>query len=145
MEKYELDLIFDAGYRNHVLKEIQNAKKSLDIAIFHLGYYANLKTYFAKVETRIIINNHYQMHRDRNLARVIKEKLGGIAKVKFMRDMHAKIIIIDKKRLIMGSCNLTKKSLYYNHEAGITTDIPELVEPTINLFNDWWERAKEES
>ena len=58
--------------------------------------------------------------------------------------VHFKIIVFDCKEVYIGSANLTgagigmKAETTRNFEAGILTDDPEIVEPTMNQFDEVW-------
>ena len=58
--------------------------------------------------------------------------------------VHFKIIVIDCKEVYVGSANLTgagvgmKAESTRNFEAGIFTDIPEIVEQAMNQFDEVW-------
>ena len=58
--------------------------------------------------------------------------------------VHFKIIVFDCKEVYVGSANLTgagigmKNEDKRNFEAGILTDLPEIVEQAMNQFDDVW-------
>ncbi len=58
--------------------------------------------------------------------------------------VHFKIMIFDFKLVYIGSANLTgaglgmKSNTTHNFEAGILTDIPEIVEKAIDQFDNVW-------
>ena len=58
--------------------------------------------------------------------------------------VHFKMLIFDFKLAYIGSANLTgaglgmKSNTTHNFETGILTDIPEIVENTIQQFDDVW-------
>ena len=58
--------------------------------------------------------------------------------------VHFKIIVFDNKEVYIGSANLTgagigmKAEGTRNFEAGILTDDPQIVEQTMNQFDDVW-------
>ena len=58
--------------------------------------------------------------------------------------VHFKIFVFDCKEVYVGSANLTgagigmKAETTRNFEAGILTDIPEIVEQAMNQFDDVW-------
>jgi phosphatidylserine/phosphatidylglycerophosphate/cardiolipin synthase-like enzyme len=57
------------------------------------------------------------------------------------RCCHAKMVIVDKSIIILGSHNLSCKSVSENLEASLETDDKEIVEQAVKLFSDAWERA----
>ena len=58
--------------------------------------------------------------------------------------VHFKILVFDGKEAYIGSANLTgagigmKAETTRNFEAGILTDAPQIVEQTMNQFDDVW-------
>lgn len=58
--------------------------------------------------------------------------------------VHFKIFVFDSREVYIGSANLTgagigmKGEQNRNFEAGILTDLPELVEPAISQFDEVW-------
>ncbi|WP_312818370.1 phospholipase D-like domain-containing protein [Kaistella carnis] len=58
--------------------------------------------------------------------------------------VHFKIFVFDSCEVYIGSANLTgagigmKGEQSRNFEAGILTDLPELVEPAISQFDEVW-------
>jgi len=138
----ELDLICDADVRERLLYEVMHSQKSIWIATFHFGYFYHLIPYLEGKQNKIILNDHFQNKTDRRLAITIGKKLEGIAEVRYLRDLHAKLYIFDEERVIIGSPNITKKSLFYNREIILWSNLPGLLEDAINIFEDWWIRAK---
>jgi phosphatidylserine/phosphatidylglycerophosphate/cardiolipin synthase-like enzyme len=58
------------------------------------------------------------------------------------RCCHAKLVIVDKTAVILGSHNLSCKSVSENLEASIVTDDKEIVEQATMLFSHAWEKAQ---
>ena len=50
------------------------------------------------------------------------------------RTMHAKMIVIDRRTLFMGSHNLTQSALKYNHEVSIRIESPPLAEEALRYM-----------
>jgi len=57
------------------------------------------------------------------------------------RCCHAKMVIVDKNVIILGSHNLSCKSVMENLEASIQTDDKEIVEQAVKLFEAAWKSA----
>jgi phosphatidylserine/phosphatidylglycerophosphate/cardiolipin synthase-like enzyme len=57
------------------------------------------------------------------------------------RCCHAKIIIVDRKSVILGSHNLSCKSVMENHETSVLLDDAEIVQQAHELFLRVWENA----
>ncbi len=138
-----LDLVYDKSVRECLLHEVQHSIHSIKIATFHMGYFKELMPYLENKDTKIILNSHFM---DRSTSRrvlMIGKKLKDVAYVKFLRDLHAKLYIFDDERVVLGSVNLTKKSLFHNHEIAIFTNVQEIVDGCLVAFEDWWLKGKE--
>lgn len=59
------------------------------------------------------------------------------------RTVHAKVVIIDRARILVGSHNWTRFSLGYNLEISVITDDEELVNTVLTELNELWTRAKD--
>lgn len=52
--------------------------------------------------------------------------------------IHAKVMIIDHQRALLGSINLTKPSLENNRELSVITDESDVVKQLVNVFDKDW-------
>ncbi len=50
------------------------------------------------------------------------------------RTTHAKLVIIDRRYLFVGSHNLTQSALKYNHEVSVRIDSPQLAEEALHYL-----------
>lgn len=50
------------------------------------------------------------------------------------RTTHAKVVVIDRRYLFVGSHNLTQSALKYNHEVSVLIDSPPLAEEAIRYL-----------
>lgn len=55
--------------------------------------------------------------------------------------MHNKFIVIDGKRVIAGSPNMSIDADYRNHESPMVTEDPEVVRPFGQRFEERWKMA----
>ncbi|MBW2000019.1 MAG: hypothetical protein JRJ29_18920 [Deltaproteobacteria bacterium] len=55
--------------------------------------------------------------------------------------MHNKFIVIDEKRVIAGSPNMSIDADYRNHEFPMVTEDPEVVGPFGQRFEEMWNMA----
>lgn len=62
-------------------------------------------------------------------------------KVKFAKDLHAKILIADRSQAIVTSSNLTNPGLSKNAEVGVLVDEPKAVRAVLSAFEKWYDRA----
>ena len=63
------------------------------------------------------------------------------AKVRGVRNLHAKLYIFGNRRTILTSANLTKAALHSNQEFGMVSDDVAIVEGCKAYFADMWEKA----
>lgn len=63
------------------------------------------------------------------------------AKVRGVRNLHAKMYLFGAKRAIVTSANLTEAALNRNHEFGIVSEAPEIIAVCRRYFDDLWGRS----
>ena len=56
--------------------------------------------------------------------------------------MHAKVVIIDDRLVIVGSHNWSESGLTYNNEVSLLTYDPRIVQEALAYFNSLWERGR---
>lgn len=83
----------------------------------------------------ILMSNHKDPH---------NKKLNFLRKagvqIRFCKNyyIHAKVLIVDQKRAIIGSINLTRPSLNNNRELAVITYDPNVIQKLLKTFNyDW--------
>ena len=85
-----------------------------------------------------------QLKRIRKQLDKSKDGVGGIT-IRRCPRLHAKAVIIDAERMYLGSANLTgaglgaKADQNRNHELGVWTTSPDLVDSVSQYFNRLWE------
>ena len=134
---------------DHIMDAFLSACKSIDIVVFLLGSkkVANtlVKAHKSGVAVRMIIDGkvgrtRYSKHK------FLLEK--GI-EVKSIRvsggSMHSKFVLIDGKRLIAGSANLTNDANYRNHEFVFVSEDPMIIERFSAKFEDLWATGKKQT
>lgn len=62
-------------------------------------------------------------------------------RVKFGKDLHAKIFIADRDQAIVTSSNLTNRGLSENAEVGVLIDQPKAVQAVLSTFEKWYDVA----
>ncbi len=55
--------------------------------------------------------------------------------------LHGKMLISDRKRLIVGSANMTEGGLHKNHEVSLLIDSPVLSNECVEVFYKYWNMA----
>ena len=71
----------------------------------------------------------------------LRRLLGSNAKVRGVRNLHAKLYIFGNARTILTSANLTKAALRSNHEFGMVADDAQVIKGCRDYFNDLWKKA----
>lgn len=59
------------------------------------------------------------------------------------KNVHAKVIVVDGNKALIGSANLVSTSLERNQEAGILSSSPQIVADAREYFNSTYKKAKE--
>jgi hypothetical protein len=63
------------------------------------------------------------------------------AKIRGIRNLHAKLYLFGDQRAIVTSANLTEAAMLRNHEFGFVTDDSRVIEPCRTYFDTLWSRA----
>jgi hypothetical protein len=63
------------------------------------------------------------------------------ARIRGVKNLHAKVYVFGNQRAIVTSANLTDAALRTNYEVGIVTDDPDTVAECRRSFDDLWARA----
>ena len=108
-------------------KLIKNSTSSIDIAMYNFGHkkFAKLldKAYKRGVKVKIFYDK-----KDVKFERVDAKKVD--------KKLHTKIAIFDKKTVVFGSPNWTKKSFKENYEVLYITDDKKIVSQFNNFFKE---------
>lgn len=122
--------------RNYMLKMINNAKEEIlaETPYFLPGHkIRKALTNAASRGVKVVL--HVPMHSDVSMVDLLRHKyLGPMFKAgvqwKFYKPdmLHAKCLLIDKKRFLMGSANMDYRSFRYQYEIMLYGENPEIVE-----------------
>ncbi len=136
--------ITDREWETKANQIIAGAKKTVDLAHLEFLTYpddisvaASLKNAQKRgVTVRVMLEGDV----DANPGRVDDLKTAGItAKLdSSSRSTHVKIIIVDDNQVLVGSTNLSKSSLHFNHEANVWITDPAVVPTYCDYFDDIW-------
>ncbi|WP_434733560.1 phospholipase D family protein [Rhizobium sp. YTUHZ044] len=63
------------------------------------------------------------------------------ARVRGVRNLHAKVYVFGSRRTIVTSANLTEAALTRNHEFGLVSDDAEIISASTRYFDALWECA----
>ena len=127
---------------DHVMDEFLSSRRTIDIVVFLIGSkkVANtlVKAHKNGVTVRMIIDAKVGRRRYSKHKFLMKK---GI-EVKTIRvkggSMHSKFVLIDGKRLIAGSANLTNDANYRNHEFVFVSEDPAITERFSAKFEALW-------
>ncbi len=72
--------------------------------------------------------------------RIMQDVGIGVHKIKHLK-LHAKVLLADKSRAIVGSINLSAGSFDKRRELAIRLQDPAVVEPLIKVIHDDWENS----
>jgi len=126
---------------NTIIGWINKTKKTLDVCMYRFNHKllanAVIDAHKRGVNVRLILNDDslettWKMGRMGILKRVKKSKY-------HVNLMHHKFIIIDNKKVILGSLNWTKMSVRTNWENTFITNNCEIVNPFKQEFQRLWE------
>ena len=113
----------DKGVR---VKILTNSLSSNDVSIVHAGY--------AKYREDLLRNGVelYEMNKKLTRAqRKDKKGVGGSSKA----SLHAKVFVLDRKQVFIGSLNLDPRSFYENSEIGLVLNSKEIAESMATNFD----------
>lgn len=143
------ELILNSGYCDKAIEFIKDAKSEIRITAYAWRWYVNepdtaiqkfntelVKAMQRGVKITCIVNNSRMA--------VFFRGLGFNCKyVERNRMMHAKAISIDRRTLIVGSHNFTKRAVSDNYELSIATQDYGVIEQFITYFDTMWQSLYE--
>jgi len=148
----DVQLVTDGQYFEMAKKMIQEAKASIRVMMFEMGYYekhpntpSNLlireligaQKRGVKVEVILEIRegDDRTTKRNRETGKILSE--GGV-EVTFdplSKTMHAKLMMVDGELILIGSTNWVFSSLTNNHEVSVLIRSKELAKELMDYFN----------
>jgi cardiolipin synthase A/B len=154
----EIQQIFDADYqqkraavkdprlvwspdnsRGKILNLIKNANSSIKMYAQSLTDYQTLgalaKASRSGVKVQILLSANHHEHN-----RKLDYLTQAGAKVHFNNEyiIHAKVILVDNKRALLGSINFTRPSMDNNRELSIITESPAVISALNQTFDHDW-------
>lgn len=154
----EITPVIGTDYSKTVVPVLQEAGQTLDIMMYEWKWYSyeaaggvekfNLAVQAASrrgVKTRVLLNTEAFGHAITKINAKTAQflKLAGV-EVKFGQigqATHAKMLIIDKRILILGSHNISKGSFSRNQEASIIVRGGEATRPYLDYFELLWRQT----
>lgn len=142
MLEYEPLPIISKDFPKIVIPLIDMAKHSLDIIVFDWRFYKNdpsnpVSLFNAAisraakrgVDVRCLIQSDSVVDSLRTIG-------CNARKLNSKKILHTKLIIIDKKRIILGSHNYTQHAFSSNHEASLCVDLSDEENAFVQYFNN---------
>ena len=133
--------------KDHIVNEINNAKTSIDIAVFNFtsnGLKTALKKALKKgVEIRIVTDQG----QSEDIHSAVESLLQDGFKIKIVKGkgrnglMHNKFAVFDHNLLLTGSYNWTETAEHYNYENALFLEDKPLVKEYEKEFNSLWASA----
>lgn len=134
--------IIGAEYAKKVIPLVDSAKRNIDIVIYDWRWYpdqiahpvqqlnaAIVRARLRGVHIRALLNtdlNLDQLNRVGIKARLLRDR----------RTLHTKMMMIDEKKLVIGSHNFTRNAFGANIETSIIVDIPDGETRIMEFFNN---------
>jgi len=147
-------LLLDEDYFPVVLQAINSANESIYVALFEMKYYSR----YPDSETNQLIDALIKAaNRGVNVTVLLDEyanRWNGAASevITYLRrhgvrakldspdiTTHTKVLVIDRKIIIIGSTNWSYHALNLNHEASVLIYSPKLAEQFIAYFDKIWD------
>jgi len=151
-------LLVDAAYREEMLETIATAQQSLDLAVFlatasrHRVLGIGSEDIVAALEARAAagVAVRVLVDRDRpgdpyrsgriNAPLVARLRASGVAVKQDAREvlLHSKLLVADRRRVIVGSHNLTTSSIAHTHELSVRLDGADVAADFAAHFDALW-------
>ena len=148
----DVQLVTDAQYFQVAKKVIQEAKTSIQVMMFEMGYYdrypntpSNLlinelidaKKRGVKVEVILEVKEGRDRtaERNRDTGKILSS--GGVEVIydSLFKTTHAKLMVVDGRFALLGSTNWTHYALTNNNEVSVLIRSKELAKELIDYFN----------
>jgi len=148
----DVQLVTDAQYFQVAQKMIREAKTSIQVMMFEMGYYdgypntpsnvlikdlINAKKRGVKVEVILEVREGEDRttKRNRHTGKILSE--GGLEVIydSPSKTTHAKLMVVDQHLSLLGSTNWTYYALTTNNEVSVLIRSKELAKELINYFN----------
>ncbi len=133
---------------------IQRAEKEILITSPHIYYTdwltAELQPLMSRgIKFRIITWPSYRREMYRNVDEVQEDKKQYFTLKRFLEmfppgsvklndNIHAKMIVVDEKEVLITTANLSQTGLYENYEVGVYADNPDLAKQAKDFFEHVW-------
>ena len=115
--------LIDKGVR---VKILTNSLSSNDVGIVHAGY--------AKYRKDLLRSGVELYEMNKKLTRAQRKEKKGVGSSS-KASLHAKVFVLDRKYVFIGSLNLDPRSFYENSEIGLVLNSPEIAQAMAMSFD----------
>ena len=139
-----METIIRRQFPEKVIPLINEAKKSIDIIVFDWRWYPNDPGNSVQLFNQSIVRavrSGVCVRAIANSKEIVEtlQKVGAQAKKLLTKNLvHAKIMIIDNKIVVIGSHNYTQMAFQMNYEISVILRDVENMSNFADFFNDLW-------
>ena len=148
----DVQLVMDTQYFQVAMKMIQEAKHSIQVMMFEMGYYdrnpntpsnllikelINAKKRGVKVEVMLEVREGEDRtaKRNRHTGKILSEGKVVVIYDSPSKTTHTKLMVVDGKLTLLGSTNWTYYALTSNNEASVLIRSQEVARALQDYFN----------
>ncbi len=148
----DIQLVTDDQYFQVARKMIQEAKSSIQVMMFEMGYYEKYPNTPSNlliqelisatkrgvtVEVILEVKEGKDRTTERNLTtgKILSKEGVEVIYDPFFKTTHAKFLIVDQDLILLGSTNWTYYSLTHNHEVSVRIRSKALAKELLDFFN----------
>lgn len=132
--------------RETILALIQSAQESLDLEQADLAddEVADALVAAARRGVKVRLIRPTPSSREEDEAAHVRRLLAAGGAVAFMDspNVHAKVIVVDRRQVLIGSMNLTMTSLDFNRELGVVLSDEQVVREVLDVIERDWRNAR---
>jgi len=148
----DVQLVTDGQYFQVAKRMIQEAKSSIQVMMFEMGYYEehphstsnilireliNAKKRGVKVEVILEVREGKDRttERNRNTGKILSNEGVEVIYDSLSKTTHAKLMVVDGELTLLGSTNWTYYALMNNHEVSVLIRSKKLAKELMDYFN----------
>jgi len=148
----DVQVVLDAQYFQVAKKMIQEAKHSIQVMMFEMGYYDEYPTTLSNLLIRELINAEKRgvkvevilevkegedrtSERNRHTGKILSEGRVEVIYDSPSKTTHGKLMVVDGELSLLGSTNWTYYALTSNNEASVLVRSKEVAKALVDYFN----------
>ncbi|MEM3400341.1 MAG: phospholipase D-like domain-containing protein [Candidatus Micrarchaeia archaeon] len=141
-----IEKVLSPGSEGTILGMIDRAESSIDVEVYTFTYQkiadALIRAHKRGVRVRVILEPTVDSAAQNSIFEYLREN--GVEVVwasrKFSKT-HSKLVIVDGKKALVGSINLSWHAVNENREVAVMIENCELVKEFQDVFNEDWEKT----